>query len=1024
MTNVIKAIPNEEKDKCINLNDIRQNAKKYNWLEKTEKENNYVFSKDHVKINIIGLKGLVTVEIQLLSGVYYKMCRSNLRKDEICDLFSCTNYNYNDDVLNKTVLSNNYNLSVQEKIDLFNKNDKNFLKNVKCKDIFINNENGNNKLHKINTEIKTKIKNNLTSNRKKTIADLKKEGTYIFGEEKSGIPSKLNQSEYMPSDKIIMNSLKFSNSSLDTIHTNYKSNYEMKGIKKAILLKEDNLSKEKNNILQEEKVIEKRLKQYNSCDSNIIDKNVEDSREHLPKAEKKYMNLMGKTLSLYDKTKMNLGIIPAELHVYSMCILDKSGEQKEEEHKKQQGEKNKGQEIEKDKVQEEEKYRQQLVGNSSVQGGEVVAHAYEDDFTYQNMKNEENINSKNLQKCNKHKNVVYKKKNIKIRKDQFETFLNNYYDAKKCSYISNNLIIHYSNKFNASSNFNNTYINYRYIGYNTKYHDMHKRLITNKAYDPSEFFDILTLNKRNLNIEKVYCMRVTSGDLFVQKNSSEYVNINCYSNYDENYNHNSSIRISSYRKRCGMNLFRSSSIRNIKDISKDNKNFINGDSIRNKNDNNIISVDNNDNYSIEYLDNYSNRNNMKKVYSELRNNNKSTYQTYNVSNIDAFVVHTRNSTINKYNMMNYKYAKRNIGWNIYDINRPIYEPIFDGNNNVKGDNYRYANKKSRKYNYYNAFRRKHFNKKQDFNPNDYGFTFEKKEKYKYKKNNYKYYKYYYPIKNYNLSYLKFSNINRNNSFGTTLNNNPCGGQSDKCGRNNASFYALHEKKNNEKNSYSNIKNKCTNNSSDNKNERGNKKGSNNSKSNCNNVNSALWNKSNVPGENSLGFFPEDLRFSKTQRGYKTNYGNKLYINKKKGDKWGITEFGAKFGANIRTKVINNLEAEIYNKLSYLKYFKHDPTNSIPRYHCKLKHLLGARNKKKLHTCADSTARDIRTVRINVHVGSVNVHVGSVNVHVGSVNIHAGSVNVHVGNVDVNISNINYYVSLFHILNVRPYYLKL
>ncbi|CAA9990129.1 conserved Plasmodium protein, unknown function [Plasmodium knowlesi strain H] len=140
MTNVVRALPNEEKDAWLNLNDIRQNAKKHNWQESPGKRNHYIFSKDNVKICIIGLKGLVTIDIQLLSGVNYKLCKSNLKKEEIYDLFSTNSFfNYTNDVLQKTVLCNSYDLTVKEKIDLFNKNDKSFLQEVKCKDLFFPN---------------------------------------------------------------------------------------------------------------------------------------------------------------------------------------------------------------------------------------------------------------------------------------------------------------------------------------------------------------------------------------------------------------------------------------------------------------------------------------------------------------------------------------------------------------------------------------------------------------------------------------------------------------------------------------------------------------------------------------------------------------------------------------------------------------------------------------------------------------------------------------------------------------------
>ncbi|EUD66546.1 hypothetical protein C922_03180 [Plasmodium inui San Antonio 1] len=147
MTNVVSALLNEEKDAWLNLNDIRQNAKKHNWKENPGKQNNYIFSKDNVKICIIGLKGLVTIDFRLLSGVNYKLCKSNLKEEEIYDLFSTNSFfNYTNDVLQKTVLCNSYDLTVKEKIDLFNKNDKSFLQGVKCKDLFSRTRGGSHSL--------------------------------------------------------------------------------------------------------------------------------------------------------------------------------------------------------------------------------------------------------------------------------------------------------------------------------------------------------------------------------------------------------------------------------------------------------------------------------------------------------------------------------------------------------------------------------------------------------------------------------------------------------------------------------------------------------------------------------------------------------------------------------------------------------------------------------------------------------------------------------------------------------------
>ncbi|ANQ06436.1 Uncharacterized protein PCOAH_00007190 [Plasmodium coatneyi] len=165
MTNVVSALPNEEKDAWLNLNDIRQNAKKHNWKENPGKGSNYIFSKDNVKICIIGLKGLVTIDIRLLSGVNYKLCKSNLKKEEIYDLFSTNSFfNYTNDVLQKTVLCNSYDLTVKEKIDLFNKNDKSFLREVKCKDLFFLNRGKSPTLDSENVKAgTTKVKMNPTN---------------------------------------------------------------------------------------------------------------------------------------------------------------------------------------------------------------------------------------------------------------------------------------------------------------------------------------------------------------------------------------------------------------------------------------------------------------------------------------------------------------------------------------------------------------------------------------------------------------------------------------------------------------------------------------------------------------------------------------------------------------------------------------------------------------------------------------------------------------------------------------------
>ncbi|SPJ11303.1 conserved Plasmodium protein, unknown function [Plasmodium sp. DRC-Itaito] len=159
-------IDDKENVECLNLKDIRLKAEKYNWIEKFEKKNSYVFCKDNVKINIIDLKGLVTIEVKLLNGISYKMCRSNIRIDEMCSFFGSSNnyYSYND-IINKTILCN-YNLSVKEKIDLFNKNDKSFLKQdndkniLKCATNKVINYNINNNIIKGNKNIKYNIMTN------------------------------------------------------------------------------------------------------------------------------------------------------------------------------------------------------------------------------------------------------------------------------------------------------------------------------------------------------------------------------------------------------------------------------------------------------------------------------------------------------------------------------------------------------------------------------------------------------------------------------------------------------------------------------------------------------------------------------------------------------------------------------------------------------------------------------------------------------------------------------------------------
>ncbi|KJP86621.1 hypothetical protein AK88_03725 [Plasmodium fragile] len=184
MTNVVSSLPNEEKDAWLNLNDIRQKAKKYNWQENPGKQNNYIFSKDNVKICIIGLKGLVTIDIRLLSGVNYKLCKSNLKKEEIYDLFSSTSFfHYTNDVLEKTVLCNSYDLSVKEKIDLFNKNDKSFLQRMKCKNLFFRNCGGSHRSGSEKTKVgTTKVKISATNGERN--AEQKGEHNSIYFPEK------------------------------------------------------------------------------------------------------------------------------------------------------------------------------------------------------------------------------------------------------------------------------------------------------------------------------------------------------------------------------------------------------------------------------------------------------------------------------------------------------------------------------------------------------------------------------------------------------------------------------------------------------------------------------------------------------------------------------------------------------------------------------------------------------------------------------------------------------------------------
>ncbi|CRG95917.1 conserved Plasmodium protein, unknown function [Plasmodium gallinaceum] len=1031
MTNVINGIQKEESN--VYLNEIRQNAKKYNWLEKTEKNNCYVFSKDNVKINIIGLKGLATIEVQLINGVHYKMCRSNIRKEEISDLFSNTNYNSSNDLLNKTILCN-YNLTVKEKIELFNKNDRSFLKNVKYKDIFIG---GNKNLYKA-SETKTKIRNNIVTH--KNNEELKNDYIYLCNENKNevNIPIKIELIENITSNKKEMDNI--SNISNQDIYANNEIICSRNEIDIPSYLKEVNFYKNKNEkiiIKQSNKKIgheskktknkkilfsseEKKKKKESEenknrnceyvkkktylkekkdeCDKNLIidsksneigkinknndidiiekttlnkKKKIEEGNENNKREECRQKDKKKEEKNEKDKEKGNKKEDKKEEEKNEKDKVEgnKKEDKKEEEqeHENQKYEINNGENEEQKKGQQKQLRKIQLKCPENVHRKyEKLVYSYQNNYAEHGIKYDKKKNKlKNIKISNKYNKNIFEKFNKNTRKDHYKDFHKNYSDKKNIINNINNLDILHNNKFNNFNNTYNSFLNYRNIR-DKNYNSNFNNFIYKNIYQ-SNSLNIYTLNGYNLKNNIIHSAGINHNDLLVKEKLSECNSMIYYNIYRTNYNNNYFIDYfnnnnrnynenfnMNYNNGCGINFTDYNDINycnnyyttnndcNQNNIITNNNynmsnqinantnttcnnntnNYTNKSNVNNNINNTNTNTNSNDNY-IHYTNssilsysinhnincingdnfNYNNRNiinDSKKVnYGSIINN-----QNYHINKINAFNPYLRSNYLNKYKMSHKeKCIKENSRWYMYNVENQNNVKNFNENKKIWRNIYHHRGKIASKNNYRNSLYNNIAYNKNYFNLNNYLYL--KKKKYNMNYNNY-----------YNYYDVTEDMIN-SSYFSNNVINNFC-------------HLQLYNKKN-RKGYHKNMKyrNFCE-----------SYKKSNNIHYN----NSITGCDKNVLNKKYIDVFSNGKKFNKFQRNYKTKYIKKLH-DKNNNDKFKSTKFN-----KIKKKnQINNVQEEIHKKISYLKYFKHDPTNSLPRYYCTLKHLLKENSKKKIDT---------------------------------------------------------------------------
>ncbi|CRH00668.1 conserved Plasmodium protein, unknown function [Plasmodium relictum] len=1002
MTNVINGIQKEESS--VYLNEIRQNAKKYNWLEKIEKKNCYVFSKDNVKINIIGLKGLATIEIQLLNGVYYKMCRSNLKKEEISDLFSNTNYNSNNDMLNKTILCN-YNLSVKEKIELFNKNGRSFLKSVKYKDIL--SSNGNN-LYKNFSETKTKIRNNIITHKNDT--ELKNDYTYLYDENKNKveIPIKIELEEKVTSNtKEMNNSGNDSNQDTHTIdkiictrneieisrflkeasfyeikeekniikHNKKKIDYESKKAKNEKILfsleeekegrlkhhtydqKESKKNKNKSfECIKKKTYLKEKEDNYdkylmterirNEIEKNGKNNDIDINNKTTSNKEKKkdYGNENKKKEKREKKEKENENENGNKSENESEKENEYENKNKNEEEKeKEQEYEGKKKEIDKRDNEEQKKEQQkQFEKNQLKYPGKIqedyeqLVYSYQNDCLKHKLKDNKEINKlKRIKIYYKNSKNAFEIYNKNKRKNHYNVFHSNYYDNRN---NINNLDILNNNKFNTFNNINNYVPNYRNIR-NKKYIDNSNNFIYKNSYQ-SNSFNIYTFNGNILKNEMIHHIDVNRNDIPIKEKLNECTNIIYYNIYHRKQNNNYVMNsCNDYHKNYDESFnfdYNNSYDMNFIDNYNDNNNINtninaphnNNTSIgttTNNNDNNInytnTNINNGNNihdisgdilsYTFNNNINYTNRDNFNHNSWNIINDAKKingnkiiNYQNSHTNKINAFNAYFRSNHLNKYKM-NYKekFIRKNSQWHMHEMENQNNAITFnEKKKNILRNIYHNSSETTRENNYYNTFNNRSYNK-YNFNINNYLYL--KKKKYQMNYNNH--YNYYHITEDMiNYSYFSNNIINNFNHLQLDNKRNKKGHHKNMKYRN---FCELYRKNN--------------------------KRYYNNSVSCCN---KKLLNK------NDMEIFSKAKIFNKLKRSYKPKYIKNLY-NKNSSDKFQSTKIN-----EIKKKnQINNIEGEIYKKISYLKYFKYDPTNSLPRYFCTLKHLIKENNKKKLDT---------------------------------------------------------------------------
>ncbi|SCP06018.1 conserved Plasmodium protein, unknown function [Plasmodium ovale] len=768
MSNIDSAIPNEENGVIFNMSDIRYSAKKYNWLEKSEKENNYIFSKDNVNINILGLKGLVTVEIKLPSGFYYKMCRSNLRKDEINDLFTYTNYNCTNDFLNKTILCNNYNLSVKEKINLFNKNDKSFFKNIKCNDfsIDINREKGKDLLN-VNTEMNTKIKNHITTHGKNENSDIVDEKTCTFEIDKVEPHSKSKHAKYMYSDKNIVHIVTTSSSTTNAPHNSDTVMSDRKEHNKNVLLKDEvNFNKKKKNVQLKREGIEDKLK--GGCFFNL---------------EKSALMSM---VPISDSISADFGQSPGEQYT-------------EEGLLQMWGTASLGGKTEQMWDAKDQK------GNSTEQVGEQFARPVHINHTKEILTNGNFFNSHNLQLCSGRGDKICEK--YQRRKGEHKPItspINNNHCGENGLHNSNNWIMPRISSFHNINKVKNAITQGSVAGCNVKRDGAFNTFICEKSYNQPCFLSEDTNNNCDACSELLCRENMNMAELSLHRNLNRGNSVNYNDTIEVNNNRSDNNYLLSYDKGYDVNL----GTYNNGDCSIGSEEGTPYNIVHSPYDEMIMYQIDNSGMSISsdveiypYEDT-----------SNICSWNKNCFHPLNTANqVITHNGYTKNNAVSDYNVNcnNNMYVEANMEKYMYGTKFPMYRHTYEEKKNLMNDMYQYQNRINRKNNYDKEFENNFFYEKQNLNVNNYYFTYEKREKYIYEQmpqNR----SYWHNLGGREMGYFNVSNRIHNNFHDVVVDSKANRKCFQKYGKNNDTVSHYHKKgnkkKRNKNDTYSNRRN--------------------------------------------------------------------------------------------------------------------------------------------------------------------------------------------------------------------------